>query len=177
MARWLLAAVVTVAAYVFAGEAGLDPVRGPLRLEGGGAASGRRSRPRCCSSLAFGAWLQIPQLLTTPSGVVAGASYADVHARMPALRVLIVAALAGAAVTIWQGVMAGRLRSLGIAAGLYLLVSLGGSGYAAIIQRFVVAPNEQVRETPFIVHNIKATRDGVRAGSGRGAGAVAAMRG
>jgi uncharacterized protein len=153
-----LAAVVTVAAYVFAGEAGLDPARGPYASK-----SAVRHLATLVAALllalAFGAWLQIAQLLTTPSGVVAGASYADVHARMPALRVLVVAALAGAAVTVWQGVMSGHLRSLWIAAGLYLLVSLGGGGYAAIIQRFVVAPNEQVRETPFIVHNIKATRE------------------
>jgi uncharacterized membrane protein (UPF0182 family) len=153
-----LAAVVTVAAYVFAGEAGLDPARGPYASK-----SAVRHLATLVAALllalAFGAWLQIAQLLTTPSGVVAGASYADVHARMPALRVLVIAALAGAAVTVWQGVMSGHLRSLWIAAGLYLLVSLGGGGYAAIIQRFVVAPNEQVRETPFIVHNIKATRE------------------
>jgi uncharacterized membrane protein (UPF0182 family) len=154
----ILAAIVTVAAYVFAGEAGLDPIRGPH-------ASKHAVRhvatlvTALLFVLAFGAWLQIPQLLTTPSGVVAGASYADVHARMPALRVLIIATLIGAAVTVWQGIISGRLRSLWIAGGLYLLVSLGGSGYAAIIQRFIVAPNEQVRETPFIVHNIKATRE------------------
>ncbi len=154
----LLAAAVTVGAYVFAGEVGLDPDRGPYAS----AVAVRHVSTLATAVLivlAFGAWLQIPQLLTTPSGVVAGASYADVHARMPALRVLIVAALAGAAVTIWQGMVAGRLRALGIAAALYLVVLFGGSGYAAIIQRFVVAPNEQVRETPFIVHNIKATRD------------------
>jgi UDP-N-acetylglucosamine/UDP-N-acetylgalactosamine 4-epimerase len=29
--------------------------------------------------------------------------------------------------------------------------------YAAVIQRFVVAPNEQVRETPYIIHGIQAT--------------------
>jgi len=153
-----LGAAVTVAAYVFAGEAGLDPARGLFASK----LAVRHLATLVAAlllALAFGAWLQIPQLLTTPSGVVAGASYADVYARMPALRVLIIAALAGAAVTVWQGVMAGHLRSLGIAAGLYLLVSLGGGAYAAIIQRFVVAPNEQVRETPFIVHNIKATRD------------------
>jgi uncharacterized membrane protein (UPF0182 family) len=153
-----LVAMVTVAAYVFAGEAGLDPVRGPYASQ-----SAVRHVATLAAGLllvlAFGAWLQIPQLLTTPSGVVAGASYADVHARMPALRVLIAAALAGVAVTAWQGVVGGHLRSLWMAAGLYVLVSLGGGAYAAIIQRFVVAPNEQVRETPFIVHNIKATRD------------------
>ena len=154
----VLASAVTVGAYVFAGEVGLDPDRGPYAS----AVAVRHVSTLATALLivlAFGAWLQIPQLLTTPSGVVAGASYADVHARMPALRVLIVAALAGAAVTIWQGMVAGRLRALGIAAALYLVVLFGGSGYAAIIQRFVVAPNEQVRETPFIVHNIKATRD------------------
>ena len=52
----------------------------------------------------------------------------------------------------------GRLWPIAAAAGLYVVVSIGGSAYAAIIQRFVVAPNEQVRETPFIVHNIQATR-------------------
>src|ERR671920_2135705 len=44
------------------------------------------------------------------------------------------------------------------AAALYIAVSIGGSIYAAVIQRFVVAPDEQVRETPFITHNIHATR-------------------
>ncbi len=59
---------------------------------------------------------------------------------------------------LWQAMTVGRLWPIGAAAALYVLVSLGGSAYAAIIQRFVVAPNEQVRETPFITHNIHATR-------------------
>ena len=68
----------------------------------------RDAASRACSPrllllvLAFGAWLQIPQLLTTPSGVVAGATYIDVHARMPALRVLIGAAVLGALLAVWQ---------------------------------------------------------------------------
>ena len=33
-----------------------------------------------------------------------------------------------------------------------------GTAYTALVQRFVVAPNEQVKETPFILHNIEATR-------------------
>ena len=36
---------------------------------------------------------------------------------------------------------------------------LGGEGYASLLQRFVVTPNEQVRETPFIEYNIAATRE------------------
>jgi uncharacterized membrane protein (UPF0182 family) len=77
---------------------------------------------------------------------------------MPALRLLMVAAVLGALLTLWQALMRDRLWPIAAAVGLYLLVMIGGSVYAAIIQRFVVAPNEQVRETPFIVNNIQATR-------------------
>ena len=45
-----------------------------------------------------------------------------------------------------------------LAIGLYLLTSVGGSLYAAGIQRFVVSPNEQAAETPYMMHNIDATR-------------------
>jgi len=41
---------------------------------------------------------------------------------------------------------------------MYGLVAIGGGIYASIIQRFVVAPNEQVQEIPYIQHNIEATR-------------------
>jgi uncharacterized membrane protein (UPF0182 family) len=153
----ILATVACVATYVLGGEVGLDPARGlhasrrAVRHLGILAAA-------LLLVFAFGAWLQIPQLLTTPSGVVIGASYADVHARMPALRIQIIAAIAGAVWTVWQSLARHRLWPIASAIGLYLVVMVGGSVYAAIIQRFVVAPNEQVRETPFIVNNIQATR-------------------
>ena len=38
------------------------------------------------------------------------------------------------------------------------MTSVGGSLYAAGIQRFVVSPNEQAAETPYMAHNIAATR-------------------
>ena len=107
--------------------------------------------------LAFGAWLRIPQLLSTPSGVLFGASFTDVDARMPSYWALAVAALIGAALAAWQAASP-RFWPMAAAVGLYLVVALGGSLYATIIQRFVVAPNEQVRETPYIQHNITATR-------------------
>jgi uncharacterized membrane protein (UPF0182 family) len=153
----VLSVAVSVGAYVLGGELGFDPVRGL-------SASGRAVRHVAVLTaallivFAFGAWLRIPQLLTTPSGLLAGASYVDVHARMPALRVLIAAALIGAALAVWQAFTTRRLWPIAAAAGLYFAVSAGGAAYAAIVQRFVVAPNEQVRETPFIVHNIRATR-------------------
>ena len=107
--------------------------------------------------LAFGAWLRIPHLLTEQSGVVFGASYVDVHARMPAYRVLIVAALAGAGLAVYQA-FAQRFFPIVLAIGLYVVVAVGGSAYSGVIQRFIVGPNEQVREIPYIQNNIKATR-------------------
>jgi uncharacterized membrane protein (UPF0182 family) len=44
---------------------------------------------------------------------------------------------------------------------LYFLVSfIGSSVYPAILQKFVVAPNELVKETPYIKYNIASTRKG-----------------
>ncbi|MDP2054091.1 MAG: UPF0182 family protein, partial [Acidobacteriota bacterium] len=42
---------------------------------------------------------------------------------------------------------------------LYAIALLGGEGYASMLQRFAVTPNEQVRETPYIEYNITATRE------------------
>ncbi len=152
-----LMGLVALAAYVFGEEVGLDATRGVFVSRRATLHLGLLAA-LILLVLAFGAWLQIPQLLTTTSGVVTGATYSDVHARMPALWVLVAAALLSAALAIWQALTVGRLWPIAMAAGLYFLVSIGGSAYAAIIQRFVVAPNEQVRETPYIVHNIQATR-------------------
>ena len=72
--------------------------------------------------LAFGAWLRIPQLLTSASGVVSGASYTDVHARIPALRLLIVAARVGALLAVVQAFSV-RLWPIALAIGGYFLRS------------------------------------------------------
>ena len=107
--------------------------------------------------LAFSAWLGPPDLLTNSSTITHGASYADANARMPALALLLVASLASATLAAYQ-LAVPALWPILAAALLYSTVAVGGVVYATIIQRFVVAPNEQVRETPYIVHNMQATR-------------------
>ncbi len=107
--------------------------------------------------LAFGAYLDLHRLLVTPGGVIHGASYADVHARVPALRALIWCAVLGAGLAIAQAFSAARWL-LVAGGGLYVVASLAGSVYAVAVQRLLVTPNEQVREAPYIVHNIAATR-------------------
>ena len=76
---------------------------------------------------------------------------------MPAALMLVVVAVVGAGLAAWQA-FGSRNWPIPVAIGLYLVVSIGGEVYSSILQRFIVTPNEQVRETPFIEHNIAATR-------------------
>ncbi len=108
-------------------------------------------------TLAFRAWLGIPATLTNQSGIIHGASFVDVYATIPTQWVLVAASLIGAALIAYQ-VTATRRWPVLAAVGLYVGVSVLGSLYAFALQRLYVAPNEQVREMPFIEHSIAATR-------------------
>jgi uncharacterized protein len=107
--------------------------------------------------LAAGSWLGRAERLIAPGALIHGAAYSDVYARLPAALVLIVAMLIAAALCAWQG-FSRRNWPAPVGIALCVLVSVGGQLYASAIQRFVVTPNEQVRESPFIEHNIAATR-------------------
>jgi uncharacterized protein len=107
--------------------------------------------------LAFGAWLGQAEQLIQPSGVIYGPGYADVNGRMPAALVLAAAALVGAVLAVVHATTP-RNWPIPVAVALYLLVAVGGGVYSTLLQRFVVTPNEQTRESEFIQHNIDATR-------------------
>jgi len=107
--------------------------------------------------LAWGAWLERTEHLIESSGLIYGASYADVYGRMPAALVLMIVAVAGSVMAAWQAFRE-RNWPVPVAVGLFLIASIGGEVYSSLLQRFIVTPNEQVRETPFIEHNIVATR-------------------
>ncbi len=110
---------------------------------------------------AVGYHLDRYDLLYSSKGVVFGALYTDLHARLPLLGVLRAVALA-AGVSFLAPVLQGRGRAwwppLGLA-GLWVLVSVAGYGfYPKFIQKFKVVPNEIVLETPYIERNIEFTR-------------------
>lgn len=110
------------------------------------------------ASKAFDYWLSIWELNFSPRGQVSGASYTDVHAQLPALRILIGIALVSAFILIvnirFQGWRLPAI-ALGIWVGASILV---GGAYPAIVQRFVVDPNEVEAEAPYIERNIASTR-------------------
>jgi uncharacterized membrane protein (UPF0182 family) len=105
-------------------------------------------------------WLvDVPNLLYSTTGPLVGASYTDMHARLPALRVSAVVALL-AAVTIMIGGLRRQLPRYWLLAigGYFAVAFLGRSVLPLIIQKFVVAPTELTRETPYLRHHIAATR-------------------
>jgi uncharacterized protein len=151
----LLAAVGVLALYFAAGQIALTPFG--VRIED----RARRHLAWLAAGLfvvlALGAWIGRLQEMVSPSGIIQGASYADAHGRMPAAFALMVAALVAAGLAVAAAV-SGSIRHLVTGAVIYGLALFGGEGYAGILQRFVVTPNEQVREAPYIEYNIAATR-------------------
>ena len=107
---------------------------------------------------AWGYRLGMYNLLYSPTGVVFGAGYTDVHARLMALQVLS-----------WVAVIAGLIALANIyrrgvkfpAAALIILVGASlilGSIYPAFVQQIYVKPNEIRRESKYIKYNIESTR-------------------
>ena len=102
--------------------------------------------------------LDIYELVYSNRGATFGASYADVHAKIPALRLLIAISLVSAGLFV-VSVFTGGLRLMGGAFGLWIAAAIvAGSIFPAMFQRLVVAPNEFNREERFINRNIDATR-------------------
>ncbi len=98
-------------------------------------------------------------LLFSTTGPLVGASYTDLHATLPAIRVSAIAALVAAVLVMVGGIrrQLGWYAFLGV--GGYLAVGLVGRGIVpAVIQKFVVAPTELTREAPYLARHIAATR-------------------
>lgn len=103
-------------------------------------------------------WLNAFKILYSTRGVIFGAGYADVHATLFALRVLMVLALVCAALFFVTARKENwKLPALGLAVLVGVSILLGGI-YPTIIQSAVVLPNEGTKERPYILNNIEATR-------------------
>lgn len=103
-------------------------------------------------------WLGRYGLLLEGTGIGGGLGYTDVHARLPARRILAILAAIGAG-----GLLYGAWRRSWIPA----LIGLSGLGVAAIalgqlypafVQKFQVEPNQLAREAAFIEWNLEFTR-------------------
>ena len=109
-------------------------------------------------TLAAGHWIDRWELVLSENGVVYGAAYADVNARMPALLIMTIVAAVGGVLMIVNAYQRG-IRVMVGAVALWILMSLILTvGWPNALQRFAVNPNEFTREAEYIERNINLTR-------------------
>jgi len=108
-------------------------------------------------TVAIGTHFSLYNLLTAQSGPVFGAAFTDANVMVPLLRMSVFAYGLAAVLALYFG-FSGKISPLLGAISLTVLVGLVSGVVPAVFQKLVVAPNELVKETPFIKHNITATR-------------------
>ena len=109
-------------------------------------------------TIAAGHALAVYELVLSGNGVVFGASYTDINARIPVLWLstgIAVLAAVGFGISNYRG---GLRLMVGFFSLWVIVVLLANLAYPALVQRLRVQPNEFDREAPYIARNIEATR-------------------
>jgi uncharacterized membrane protein (UPF0182 family) len=102
-------------------------------------------------------WLARYELTNDQRGFVQGATYTVVKAQIPALMLLVLIALLTAGLFL-STIRTNKWRLPVVASVLWLLVAvLGNLAYPAFVQRFLVRPNQEAREAPYVERNVNAT--------------------
>jgi hypothetical protein len=108
--------------------------------------------------LAWGYHLKVYKLLYSTYGPAFGASYTDINIKILAYRILLVLSLALAGL-LFYSTRQPRKRILWMGVGIWLgAVVLFATILPAIVQQFVVKPNELAKESTYIAYNIEGTR-------------------
>lgn len=159
---WAFAAILIV----FIVTAAQHYLNGGIRVQ---TRSGSRVTPQVKAHLslllgllalvkAVGYYLDQFELTLSSRGFVDGATYTDVKAQLPALRLLIIISLFSFGLLVFNIWRRGFTYPV-IAVGLWAVVaSLAGTIYPAFVQRFQVEPSESTKEAPYIDRNIEMTR-------------------
>ena len=101
---------------------------------------------------------QLFDLLYSSRGPFEGACYTDIHVVAPALWVAVAASIVSALI-LAVNYFRNMRRALLYACVLYIgILFIGVQLLPLLVQKLIVAPNELVQETPYILHNIAATR-------------------
>ena len=110
--------------------------------------------------LALHFYIESYRLLFSEHGVITGAGYTDIHAKLIALKLLAVLAAVTGIVCV-AAAFRGSIKWVLFPAALTGLVYIGGIIlYTPFLQKFKVAPNELELEKPYIGYNIDFTRFG-----------------
>lgn len=97
-------------------------------------------------------------LLYSRSGMFVGAGYADLHAKLPGLQLMLALAVIAAAITLF-GIAFRNIKLLfWYVAGMLVMSIIVLGIYPAMVQRFRVDPDERKQEAPYIQRHIDMTR-------------------
>ena len=163
----LLSTLVALTVISLAGAAIMYGLRGELVLPPRKTSAGPGAARHLGSLLAllfvlFAVRLWIvgaSELLYSGTGPLVGASYTDVHVRLPAIRLSAIVSVLCAAAVIYGMLRRQLIWYAFIATLSYVGVGVVFRGLApAAVQKFAVAPNELSRERPYIAQHIEATR-------------------
>ena len=109
--------------------------------------------------LAWGFHLKVYGLMYSTQGPAFGASWTDIHIKIWAYRVLIIASL-GFAGILFYNVSNFRMKLLWLSGGIWVgTVLLFVTVLPILVQKIVVNPNELAKESPYIAYNIRHTRE------------------
>jgi uncharacterized protein len=104
--------------------------------------------------------LNLYSLMYSTSGVAYGASYADVHAQIPAYWAVLVTSLI-VAILFFLVPFLNKWKYVFYSIGLFFAVLVGFAWiYPGLIEQYEVKPSELTKETPYILNNIEFTRLG-----------------
>ena len=98
------------------------------------------------------------ELLFEHHTIFEGVTYTDAHITLTGLLIVCAALVLGAAIAVVGGILKplGRWLAVAIVPAVVIYVLVGLVGW--YVNSFIVKPNELVRETPYIAHNIEMTR-------------------
>lgn len=103
-------------------------------------------------------WLSRFELNYSTAGVVFGATYADVNARLPFIYIGMALGVVTLGALLFSLVRPGVMAAIGAMAVWAAVSTVGGLVYPASVHRFSVQPNELEKERPYIERNIEMTR-------------------
>lgn len=104
-------------------------------------------------------YLKLYNILYSSNGAAYGPSYMDVHAQIPAYRIIFFMSI-GITLVLFLSPIINKKKIILYVAGAWLLALIGFVWiYPGLIEQYVVKPNELQKETPYILNNIKFTRE------------------
>ena len=157
---YLFAWGLIITALVYGFKAGRNPLRQGRQTLSNKA---KTHLSLICTAIAFlvaiDFWLKRYRLLYSAEGVVFGAGYTDVHARIFAYWVMGILSLAIAVLLVLSVIKRGFTTLPVYGLGFYVVaLVLVNIIYPWFQQQFIVEPNELAKEKSYIEHNIKLTQ-------------------